>query len=712
MKDETIALHTYANPLSLPAIPFGTDDWCRNEHGMSDAYGKPADDETPDYRSISDPTVFFHGGKWYMYPSYGMAWVSEDFEHWKHIRTSPYHPKYSPAITEWKDGKFLLTAWYCPLYVSDSPVGPFALLGDFVLPNGETFCPCDPALFRDDDGRLYLYEVKLHPAKGTPEGFSVDIVGYELDRKDPTRIVAGPFDIVRMDPQNKPWERHGRYHQDPTFGWVEGPHLLKYRGRYYMIYAAPDTCDASYCMAVAYADDGPLGRFVPQKRNPLTACEHGLITGAGHGCVERGPGDTLWAFYTIATPYVHRYERRIGMDLVAVDENGELYCPFGVTDTPQYVPAYRADPVRDGNAPGLYNLTAAVRPTVSSHAEGRDAVYATDENNLSFWMPAAEDSAPTIECALSGRFDVGAVRLFFRELGLDVRRGILPAPIGYLLEGECDGVWFPLVDRRENDEERNIDYRSFPLRSCEKVRLTITKKNPLTRVGLIDFAVFGRRAEEDNGLKLVTIGDSVTKGTFTPAGGTVPDHIASPNFAALVGESLGAAEIVNYGRNGISFSSLSPVESAWALTRRIGDMEAGDVTILAAGTNDFGTCVPLGTPGDVGDISFCGAVAMVLDALRQKATGRPVYVVTPIRRAGEAENRLGLSLQNYRDALADIARAYGFPVIDGAAFPMDPDDPAARKRYMPDGTHPNEEGHRLYAAWLLTEMRWHKNDRP
>ena len=30
---------------------------------------------TPNYRSISDPTVFYHDNKWYLYPSYGMAWV-------------------------------------------------------------------------------------------------------------------------------------------------------------------------------------------------------------------------------------------------------------------------------------------------------------------------------------------------------------------------------------------------------------------------------------------------------------------------------------------------------------------------------------------------------------------------------------------------------------------------------------------------------------
>ena len=185
------------------------------------------------------------------------------------------------------------------------------------------------------------------------------------------------------------------------------------------------------------------------------------------------------------------------MDLVAVDEEGELYCPFGVTDTPQYVPGFRKDPLHEGNSPGLFNLTAAKRPTVSSCAAGRDAVYATDENNLSFWLPEENDPAPTMMCSLSGRFTVSALRLFFREIGVDVRAGILPQPIGYLLEGACGDTWFPLADRRQNREERNVDYITFPAQICDKVRLTLTGKNPHTQVGLIDFAVFGKRTEDE-----------------------------------------------------------------------------------------------------------------------------------------------------------------------------------------------------------------------
>ncbi len=485
--------HTYTNPLALPDIPRGKDGWYRFEHDMFSHENKPATEAGPDYRSISDPTVFYHGGKWYLYPSYGMAWVTEDFERWEHVRTEPYCPKYSPCITPW-GGRFLLTSWNSPLYVGDCPTGPFEKLGDFILPDGTEFCPCDPCIFTDDDGRIYLYAFIAEPAADVYEGFSAVTVGYELDRSNPRQIIQGPIEVMRMDPARYPWERHGMHNQNRHFGWVEGPHMLKYGGRYYLIYAAPDTCHNNYCMAVCYSDESPLGGFVRQKRNPLTIHREGIVSGAGHGCVERGPNDTLWAFYTIAAPYAHMYERRIGMDLVAVDPEGELYCPHGVTDTPQYVPGYAPDPVAC-NAPDFVSVTGGVRPTVSSAAPGRDAVYATDEHNLSFWQPADDDPSPTVTCDLSSPYTVAAVRLFWREVGLDYGAGAGPAPIGYRLEGlTADRGWITLLNRCNPTEEYNIDYRTFEPTVCTHVRLTITSWGQGWRPGLIDFAVFGKDA--------------------------------------------------------------------------------------------------------------------------------------------------------------------------------------------------------------------------
>lgn len=492
--------HTYCNPLSIPNIPRGKDDWYPFERGMFSHENKPASVTCPDYRSISDPTVFYYDNKWYLYPSYGMAWVSDDFENWKHVRTEPYCPKYSPAITRWKD-KFLLAAWCSPLYVADTPLGEFKELGEFELQSGEKFTPCDPCIFTDDDGRIYLYAFDWKSGSSP----ATMIVGYELDRENPCKVINGPVTVVTMQPEIHSWERQGAHGQNTRFGWVEGPHLLKYRGRYYMIYAAPDTCHPNYCMAVYYSDESPLYGFKCQKKNPLSLSRGGIVSCAGHGCVEKGPDDTLWAFYTIAVPFAHRYERRIGMDRVAVDENGELYMPCGVTDTPQYSPlaenvkgmAFSCENAEQKFGAGLKSLTGWVRPEVTSFASGREGVFATDENVLSFWQPSDDDSSSAIECDLSGKYMVGAVRLFWRDVNLDYSKGLTPVPVRYVLEGICENRTVVLVDASNQKEELNVDYKTFDMQKCERVRLKILPRENGMKTGLIDFAVFGRLCEID-----------------------------------------------------------------------------------------------------------------------------------------------------------------------------------------------------------------------
>lgn len=167
---------TYCNPLSIPSIPRGTDGW-----QIMDFTGE----EPSDYRSISDPSVLYENGRWYLYPSYGMAYVSNDFTTWKHIRTTPYDMKYSPVVVPFR-GRYLMTSHSHGLYVSDSPLGDFGYIGDFITPDGKPFRPVDPALFVDDDGRLYLYFFMMEKSQHK-RAFISGSCGVELDGDDPRK---------------------------------------------------------------------------------------------------------------------------------------------------------------------------------------------------------------------------------------------------------------------------------------------------------------------------------------------------------------------------------------------------------------------------------------------------------------------------------------------------------------------------------------------
>ena len=205
--------------------------------------------------------------------------------------------------------------------------------------------------------------------------------------------------------------------------------------------------------------------------------------------------------------------------------------------------------------------------------------------------------------------------------------------------------------------------------------------------------------------KIICIGDSITRGTYTALGESAPLSVAHPNFAELLKEKLSCDILMNYGSNGISYSALSPILPENALSRKCAGFESGDIVIVAAGTNDYGTDVPLGKPSDDTDISFYGAVDEVLHCLAEKNPNGTIFVVLPIPRQQSGPNKQGHTLDDYRRALSQKAVKYQLPVIDGSWLDIDPSVPEQLKKYMPDGTHPNETGHQMYAELLFSEIK-------
>ncbi len=479
---------TYCNPIAIPDCPRGSDPmpW-ENIMGYTGETKK-------DYRSISDPSVLFYDNKWYMYPSYGMAYVSEDFVTWKHVRSTPYDMDYSPSVIPWK-GKFIMTSWNHGLYISDSPTGPFECLGDFIMIDGTEIKPCDSGLFLDDDGRIYIYWTGH---LDTDDYCGSVSMGVELDRDNPRKFLSEPVILNKFNPDNW-WERFGTHNQDTRQSWIEGQWMIKHNGRYYLIYATPGTEYKSYVMAAYYSDEGPLTGFVCQKNNPVTQSRSGIVSGAGHGCIAHGPDNSLWAFYTITHCAYHPYERRIGMDPIGVDENGELYCP-GVTDTPQLGFGEAENPMEDNSA-GLLPLTFLNRQCSgsSSWINGRETIYAFDESILTWWQPQPEDKEPYLKVNLRGQYVCEAMRIIWRDVDLDYDSGIVPGPYQYIIEGRMEagkGEWYTVLDMRENREDYTVDYRTFPPVVCGELRLKITGVPKGIQPGVTSFAVFGTRSRD------------------------------------------------------------------------------------------------------------------------------------------------------------------------------------------------------------------------
>lgn len=266
--------------------------------------------------------------------------------------------------------------------------------------------------------------------------------------------------------------------------------MFKRGGVYYLTYCGPGTEWVTYAMG-AYKGSSPLGPFSYMESSPFIKKTSGLVKGPGHGCVVEGPNGTLWAFYTCVLCYSYKLERRIGMDPLGIDENGDLYVK-NVTETPQFAPGMLSDP-ENGNDSGLFPLTFHHETAASSCAPGRNSIYAADDSMLSWWQPAEGDESPWISVKLTETgSDISAVRLVWRDVGLDMSEGVVPGPFRYTVEALLpDGEWRMVVDRSQSEEDYVIDYRTFQTVTAKEVRLNLLGAPEGITPGLISLTVFG-----------------------------------------------------------------------------------------------------------------------------------------------------------------------------------------------------------------------------
>ena len=203
---------------------------------------------------------------------------------------------------------------------------------------------------------------------------------------------------------------------------------------------------------------------------------------------------------------------------------------------------------------------------------------------------------------------------------------------------------------------------------------------------------------------IVTIGDSITVGTYTAESDSSPDSVAHPNFSEYLKDKLGCDSLINYAINGISVSSTAATLPEYAIAKRYLIMEDADIVLVCAGTNDYGCGVRIGSPDDTADISFYGALDVLFRGLKEKYPKSEIYFVKPIHRSDEDGNIIGIRLEEYREAIENKARQYMIPTIDGFEIPIDPRMEAHRKAYSKDGVHIGPEGHRIYGEYVYSKI--------
>jgi xylan 1,4-beta-xylosidase len=164
---------------------------------------------------------------------------------------------------------------------SDSPLGPFTQTEKQALT--APVKQIDPFVFIDDDGRKYLYHVRLTQ-------------GNRLFVAEMTDDLAGikPETLKECLTAEEPWENTAK----APWPVAEGPSILKHRKLYYFVYSANDFRNPDY--AVGYAvSKSPFGPWRKYPGNPIISKNNITRSGTGHGdFVKDRRGNLLYVLHT------------------------------------------------------------------------------------------------------------------------------------------------------------------------------------------------------------------------------------------------------------------------------------------------------------------------------------------------------------------------------------------------------------------------------
>ena len=211
------------------------------------------------------------------------------------------------------------------------------------------------------------------------------------------------------------------------------------------------------------------------------------------------------------------------------------------------------------------------------------------------------------------------------------------------------------------------------------------------------------------GLKINFLGDSITQGV----GASSPENV----YHAVLKREAELAEARNYGISGTRIAVQTPTpEKEWndivdknSFCERFHEMDDdADVVVVFGGTNDYGHgSASIGCFSDCTPNTFYGACHYLFSGLIKKYIGKTIVIMTPLHRCNETVGaRLPLNapyynLKGYVDIIREVAEYYSLPVLDlFKESGMQPEIPEIRKKYLPDGLHPSDDGNKVIADKL------------
>ena len=453
------------------------------------------------HRATADPVITLYKGDYYLFSTNQMGyWWSSDMYHWNFVHRSflrPEHKVYddlcAPAV--WVQGDTLMV--FGSTYTSNFPIwmstNPKANDWKEAIHNFEPG-GWDPDFFRDDDGRLYMYN-------GSSNRYP--LYGAEINPKT-FQMIGARKETYLLEPYKYGWQRFGEY-QDDIFldPFIEGSWMTKHNGKYYLQYGAPGTEFSGYADGVVVGDS-PLGPFVPQSM-PFSYKPGGFARGAGHGATFQDTWANYWHVSTIGISIKNNFERRIGIWPAGFDKDGVLYCNTTFGDYPTYLPDGKAEHIGGAFTGWMllnYNKPVQVSSTLGSYT----ANNAVDEDIKTYWSAATGNAGEWIATDLGNSSTVNAVQINYADQDAEFLGKSQNVFHQYKLLYSTDNKnWNVLVDKSANKTDVPHDYIELPAPVTARYIKLLNLHMPTGKFAISGLRVFGN----GNGAKPDTVKDFI-----------------------------------------------------------------------------------------------------------------------------------------------------------------------------------------------------------
>lgn len=434
----------------------------------------------PSRREGADPVVVPFKDSYYLFVSKsGDYWKSDDLLNWDFITSDdlPWED-YAPTAVNLGDTAMLFTASYlwgdARLYKTTDPAsGKWEKVMEYPM------YFIDPALFLDDDNRLYLYAGCS--ARKPIYGLELDISTFEM-KGDTVNLIYGNM-------EEHGWEEGKNRGLKKRAPHMEGSWMTKHEGKYYLQYGAPGT-DTWYGDGV-YVSENPLGPFEYQTYSPFSYKPTGYAQGAGHGNTFMDKNGNWWHVVTSAIGIKHQFERRLCLYPANFDADGQLYCNATFGEFPQNI---QPDTNRHPNSAftGWMLLSAFKNAKASSQLDSFPIKNAFDEDMQTWWAAKTNKAGEYLQVDLGSEYEIQAIQVNFAEHNTSFLGRTEDIFHQYFIEYSNNGTkWKKLIDKSKNKKDVPHDYT--PLSKPVKARyLKITNvRTPDKNFAIRDLRVFG-----------------------------------------------------------------------------------------------------------------------------------------------------------------------------------------------------------------------------